>query len=118
MTASRTAQETSRLPLLWVCAASAAAVLLHAAQVSMWITLTALGLIGWRLAVTLGAMRLPGRALRVALGLLLVAAVFAQFHSLNGLVPGTAMLMLMMAIKLLETRSQRDQYVVIGGALF
>ncbi len=28
------------------------------------------------------------------------------------------MLMLMAAIKLLETRSQRDQYVVIGGALF
>ncbi|MHB8814018.1 MAG: transglutaminase TgpA family protein [Steroidobacteraceae bacterium] len=118
MSAPQAVQETSRLPLLWVCAASAAAVLLHAAQVSMWITLTALGLIGWRLAVTLGAMRLPGSALRVALGLLLVAAVFAQFHSLNGLVPGTAMLMLMTGIKLLETRSQRDQYVVIGGALF
>ncbi len=51
-------------------------------------------------------------------GSALVAAVFAQFHTLNGLVPGTAMLMLMAAIKLLETRSQRDQYVVIGGALF
>ena len=105
-------------PLLWVCAASAAALLLHAVQVPAWITITALGLIGWRLAALLGAARLPGGIVRIALGLALVAAVFAQFHTLNGLVPGTAMLMLMASIKLLETRSQRDQYVVIGGALF
>ena len=110
--------EASRPPLLWVCAATAAAVLLHAAHVSAWITLTALGLIGWRLAAAGGAAPLPGGALRIALGLALVAGVLAQFHTLNGLVPGTAMLMLMMAIKLLETRNRRDQYVVIGGALF
>jgi transglutaminase-like putative cysteine protease len=91
---------------------------LHAVQVPAWITLTGLGLIGWRLAALLGAVRLPGGIVRIALGLALVAAVFAQFHTLNGLVPGTAMLMLMATIKLLETRSQRDQYVVIGGALF
>jgi transglutaminase-like putative cysteine protease len=104
--------------LLWVCAASAAAVLLHATQVSAWITLAALAIIGWRLAAAFWAARLPGGVVRVALGLSLVAAVFADFHTLNGLVPGTALLMLMAAIKLLETRGRRDQYVVIGGALF
>jgi transglutaminase-like putative cysteine protease len=111
-------QEAPRTPLLWVCSALAAAVLLHAIQVPAWITLAALALIGWRLAALRGAARLPGGIVRIALGLALVAAVFAQFHTLNGLVPGTAMLMLMMAIKLLETRRRRDQYVVIGGALF
>jgi transglutaminase-like putative cysteine protease len=104
--------------LLWVCSVSATALVLHAFEVPAWITLTGLGLIAWRLAGLLGAMPLPGGIVRVTLGLALVAAVFAQFHTLNGLVPGTAMLMLMVAIKLLETRSQRDQYVVIGGALF
>lgn len=118
MSAARTVAETSRPPLLWVCAATAAAVLLHVAQAPAWVTLTALGLIGWRLAAAGGAARLPGGALRIALGLALVAGVLAQFHTLNGLVPGTAMLMLMMAVKLLETRNRRDQYVVIGGALF
>ena len=117
MSAARTALSASR-PLLWVCAASATAILLHAAQVSLWITLTALGLAGWRLAAALGTVRLPGGIVRVALGLSLVAAVLAQYHTLNGLAPGTAMLMLMTAIKLLETHSRRDQYVVIGGALF
>jgi transglutaminase-like putative cysteine protease len=118
MSAARTLVDTPREPLLWVCAASAAALLLHAVQVPAWITLTALGLIGWRLAALMGAAPLPGGILRITLGLALVAAVFAQFHTLNGLVPGTAMLMLMATIKLLETRTRRDQYVAIGGALF
>ena len=118
MSAARAPADTPREPLLWVCAASAAALLLHVVQVPAWITLTALGLVGWRLAALMGAAPLPGGILRVTLGFALVAAVFAQFHTLNGLVPGTAMLMLMAAIKLLETRTRRDQYVVIGGALF
>lgn len=118
MKAARILEETPRLPLLWVCAASVAAILLHVLQVPAWVTIAALGLVAWRLAAALGPIGLPGGVLRVALGLALVAAVFAQFHTLNGLVPGTAMLMLMAAIKLLETRTRRDQYVVIGGALF
>lgn len=110
--------QTPREPLLWVCAAIAAALLLHATEVPAWITITSLALVGWRLAALLTAVPLPGGTVRIALGLALVAAVFAQFHTLNGLLPGTAMLMLMATIKLLETRSRRDQYVVIGGALF
>lgn len=118
MSATRTAAVATRAPLLWVCAASAAAVLLHATQFSAWITLTALALIGWRLAAVLGAVRLPGSIARIVLGLSLLAAVLAQFHAFNGLAPGTAMLMLMASLKLLETRGRRDQYIVIGGALF
>ena len=74
--------------MLWVCAASAAGVLLHAAQVAAWVTLIALALLGWRLAAAFGAARLPGGVVRLALGLALVAAVFARFHTLNGLAPG------------------------------
>lgn len=118
MSATAAVTERSSQPLLWVCAALAAALLLHVTQVSAWVTLTALGLVGWRLAAGFGALRLPGALVRVALGLSLVAAVLAQFRTLNGLAPGTAMLMLMAAIKLLETRGRRDQYVVLGGALF
>ncbi|HEY2035869.1 MAG TPA: DUF3488 and transglutaminase-like domain-containing protein [Steroidobacteraceae bacterium] len=118
MSRARAIPLAPRSPLLWVCAASVAAILLDATQVAAWITLLALGLVGWRLAAAFGAARLPGGIVRIALGLALVAAVFAQFHTLNGLAPGTAMLMLMATIKLLETRSRRDQYVVIGGTLF
>jgi len=115
---ARTAAFEARTPLLWVCAASAAATLLHATQFSAWITLTALALTGWRLAAALGEVRLPGRLVRILLGLSLIAAVLAQFHTLNGLASGTAMLILMASVKLLETGARRDQYIVIGGALF
>lgn len=118
MRAARAAPVESRSPLLWVCAVSAAAILLHAAQVFAWITIAGLALVGWRVAAASGRARLPGGPVRIALGLALVGAVFAQFHTLNGLAPGTAMLMLMVAIKLLETRTRRDQFIVIGGALF
>lgn len=107
-----------RSPLLWVCTVTAAALLLHAVEVFAWITIVGLALVGWRLAAASGMARLPGGPVRIALGLSLVAGVFAQFHTLNGLAPGTAMLMLMVAIKLLETHTGRDQYIVIGGALF
>jgi protein-glutamine gamma-glutamyltransferase len=118
MRPARIAVQAPRAPLLWVCATTAAALLLHAAQFPAWVTIAALGLVGWRVAALLRAVPLPGGIVRIALGLALIAAVFAQFHTLNGLLAGTAMLMLMVAIKLLETRSQRDEYVVIGGALF
>jgi transglutaminase-like putative cysteine protease len=118
MSGARSVALSPRPPLLWVCAASAAAFLLHATQFPVWVTLTALALVGWRVAAAIGRVRLPGRAVRILLGLSLVIAVLGQFHTLNGLAPGTAMLMLMVSIKLLETRDRRDQYIVIGGALF
>jgi transglutaminase-like putative cysteine protease len=118
MSAARGIPQTPQRPLLWVCAVSTAAILLQAAHVPAWITLAALALVAWRLAAIRGAARLPGGLVRVALGIAFVAAVFAQYRTLDGLVPGTAMLMLMAAIKLLETRARRDQFVVIGGALF
>ena len=61
--------------MLWVCAVSATALLLHVFEVPAWITITALGLVAWRLAGLLGAMPLPGGIVRITLGLALVAAV-------------------------------------------
>ena len=49
---------------------------------------------------------------------MLVGAVFVRFHTLNGLNPGTALLVMMASVKLLETFTQRDQYIVLGGSLF
>jgi protein-glutamine gamma-glutamyltransferase len=118
MSRARALPIAARAPLLWVCAASAAAILLHATQFPVWITLIALALAAWRVGAAIGRVRLPGRAVRILLGLSLVTGVLAQFHTLNGLAPGTAMLMLMASIKLLETQVRRDQYIVIGGALF
>jgi transglutaminase-like putative cysteine protease len=52
------------------------------------------------------------------LAVLLVAGVVVRFHTLNGLSAGTALLILMGAVKLLETRAQRDQFIVVAAAVF
>ena len=60
-------------------------------------------------------------ALRFLLGAitaLLVVAVAISFRTLNGLAAGTALLVVMGALKLLESRSRRDDGIVIGVALF
>jgi transglutaminase-like putative cysteine protease len=74
--------------------------------------------IAWRLIAAYRSAPLPGAIARTLTALLLVAGILARFHTLNGLSAGTALLMLMGAIKLLETRSQRDQFVVVAAAVF
>ncbi len=104
--------------LPWACAAFAGGVLLNADSVPAWAGAGALALIAWRLATVRSLRWAPGTALRAVLALALVALVLLRFRTLNGLAAGTTLLMLMAALKLLETRTQRDQCVLVGAALF
>jgi len=107
----------ARRGLFWVSAAFAAGVLLHATQVPLW-TVMAATLAGiWALAARLGRVRLPGKVLRRVLTLALTAAVLAMFHTLNGIAAGTALLIVMGALKLLEARHRRDGYMMVTVAL-
>jgi protein-glutamine gamma-glutamyltransferase len=105
-------------PLAWTSLALSGGVILHADRVPPWVVGIAFALIAWRLAASARFVRLPGKLVRALLAFALVGAVFARFHTLNGLSPGTALLVLMAAIKLLETHTARDQFIVVGGTLF
>ncbi len=105
-------------PLVWTALALTGGVVLHADRVPLWVTAVAFALIVWRVAADARVTRLPGKISRAFLAFLLVGAVFMRFHTLNGLNPGTALLVMMAAVKLLETFTQRDQYIVLGGSLF
>jgi transglutaminase-like putative cysteine protease len=105
-------------PLAWTTAAFLAGVLLHVGRMPLWATLTACACAVWSLAGRAGRAPLPGKVLRAAMAVALIAAVAAMFRTLNGLDAGTTLLAAMGAVKLLEARSRRDQYVVIGAALF
>ena len=105
-------------PLAWACAAFAGGVLLSCDRVPAWTAATALLLIAWRLTTERASARLPGTVARALLALAVVAGVLWRFHTLNGLAAGTALLMLMSALKLLETRARRDQLVMVGAGLF
>jgi protein-glutamine gamma-glutamyltransferase len=104
--------------LAWACAAFGGGVLLHLDRVPPWASLTCGALILWRLAAVRRGLWLPGPLARSLLALGMAAVVLARFHTLNGLTAGTTLLLLMAALKLLETRRTRDELVLIGAGLF
>jgi protein-glutamine gamma-glutamyltransferase len=96
----------------------AGGVLLHLDRVPAWAAAVALLLILWRLYTAYRGGGYPGVAARALLALTLVVIVLVRFHTLNGLAAGTTLLLLMAGLKLLETRTARDQFIVVGAALF
>ncbi len=100
-----------------------AAVLLVAANAPVWTVAIAAACAAWRMLVAAGRLAAPRqrRGMRFVFGAataLLVGAVMMSFRTLNGLAPGTALLVLMGALKLLESRGRRDDGIVIGVSLF
>jgi len=112
------APEGSRRGLIWATGAFCAGVLLNIDRVPAWAPVAALIFVVWRLMAAARSLRLPGVVVRSLLALLLVAGVMLRFRTLNGLSAGTALLILMGAVKLLETRAQRDQFIVVAAAVF
>jgi protein-glutamine gamma-glutamyltransferase len=105
-------------PLVWTATALLGGILLHIDRVPFWVTISALVCIVWRFAADARAIRLPGKWARAAVAMMLIAAILARFHTLNGLNAGTAMLVIMGGIKLLETHTPRDRHVVLGATVF
>jgi protein-glutamine gamma-glutamyltransferase len=96
--------------------------LLVAGNAPIWCVGIGLAAVAWRI-YALGRAQPPKRRIgtRFLLGAvtaLLVAAVALSFRTLNGLEAGTALLVVMGALKLLESRAPRDDAIVIGVALF
>ena len=101
----------------------AASVLLVAPFAPAWCVLIALAAAGWRILVALGYLAPLKRftGMRFILGAItaaLVITVAVRFRTLNGLAAGTALLLVMGALKLLESRARRDDGIVTGVALF
>src|SRR5581483_6000149 len=106
-------------PLHWTSLVLVAAALLHVDRVPLWVTGVTCAFTGWRLAARQPRkFTLSAKVARVLVALVLVVGVFVHFRTLSGLIPGTALLILMTSIKLLETQERRDHYIVVGGCLF
>jgi protein-glutamine gamma-glutamyltransferase len=104
--------------LLWAVAALTGGLLLHIDRLPAWVWVAALVLVSWRIAAARSRVPLPGTPVRTLLAVAVVIAVLARFHTLNGLPAGSALLVLMAALKLLETHRRRDRLVLVGAGLF
>jgi transglutaminase-like putative cysteine protease len=90
----------------------------HVASAAPWVLAGLALAVGWRAGGVLYGWPLPGRFLRGALTLSATFAVGWHYHSIAGLDAGSALLLLMLALKLLETTGSRDRSVVVLIAWF
>ncbi|MGE0582279.1 MAG: DUF3488 and DUF4129 domain-containing transglutaminase family protein [Steroidobacteraceae bacterium] len=105
-------------PLAWSLAAFGGATLLHVDRLPPWITGCAVISATMRVLIALRGATLPGAWLRIGIAIALTAGVLASFRTLNGLAAGSALLVAMGSLKLLETHTRRDDFVMLGVSLF
>jgi protein-glutamine gamma-glutamyltransferase len=99
--------------LLWTAAIVVGASLPHWLVLSSW-TLGLLGVaVAWRLAVAMLGWPMVPRLVRWLMALVAFLGVLFEYRTLNGAEAGTALLVVMVALKFLEAKTQRDQLVLI-----
>jgi transglutaminase-like putative cysteine protease len=102
-----------RFEQLWgIFACLALALLAHLGSLPVWVLVIVAVLGGIRLTLARRGRPAPPRALRLGVTVVAIALLFAQFRTFNGLSAGTALLALVAGLKMLETETQRDIYVV------
>jgi transglutaminase-like putative cysteine protease len=107
----------ARLPLLLLLGSYAGACLLQVDHMPIWCTAVAAAAVLWRWLAYRRGIGLPSGPVRMGIAILLLLAVAASFRTLGGLAAGSALLGVMGAAKLLETRAPRDAVVVATVAL-
>ena len=97
----------------WTVGGLLAATAPHMLHLQGWVTALALSFFGWRVLAEYRGWRLPGRLARSLITLAAAAAIVLGYRALTGLDAGTALLVLMASLKLLETRTPRDHVVLV-----
>jgi transglutaminase-like putative cysteine protease len=104
--------------LPWSMAALGFAVIPHVPYMPSWITAALLICAGGRLYIERRRKRLPPAWVRIVLALICFIGVLATYQNITGVGPGSALLVIMAALKLLETRQRRDQFVLLFISIF
>ncbi|MEO5573959.1 MAG: DUF3488 and transglutaminase-like domain-containing protein [Gammaproteobacteria bacterium] len=99
--------------LLWLGGALALAAAPQVVHLPVWLSLFSLALGIWRLLLARHGWPLPPKWLYLSLALLSFAAVYHEFGTVFGRDAGVALLTVMIALKLLEARNQRDFVVLV-----
>lgn len=104
--------------IAWAAASLGFGSVPHLRAVAPWITLFVLALVSWRIIAALRGWTLPALWLRLPLTLSGFTGVLMTYQAISGIEAGSALLLVMAALKLLETRNPRDRIVVVFIAYF
>jgi len=104
--------------LAWTLAALVCTLAPHVTHLPLWVTAFTLTLGGWRFSGMRRGWNLPPALLRHVLAFGALIGVWASYRTLNGVEAGSALLAVMAALKLTETRTRRDEIVLVFMAYF
>ena len=104
--------------LPWTLSALVVSIAPHVPFLPVWITAAFLACAGWRYYVERRRRPLPSSWVRAGLALGCFLGVLATYSSISGVGPGSALLAVMAALKLLETKKRRDQFVLLFISIF
>jgi transglutaminase-like putative cysteine protease len=104
--------------LPWTLLALAVSLGPHVPYLPWWIT-SAFFVCGiWRYSIEKRRRPIPSTWFRALLALLCFLGVLATYSTISGVGPGSALLAIMAALKLMETRKRRDQFVLLFISIF
>ena len=105
---SRDKQDT-----LLLIASSLLVLVPHAAHLPVWVSVLCGATLAWRAAVTLLGRRMPSNVILIPIAAAAMVGVLGSYHTLLGRDAGVAMLVLLVAFKMLEMHARRDLFVVV-----
>jgi protein-glutamine gamma-glutamyltransferase len=85
----------------------------HVAHLPAWVSLLCGATLAWRAGVTLLGRRMPSNVILVPIAAAAMFGVLHSYHTLLGRDAGVAMLVLLVAFKMLEMHARRDLFVVV-----
>jgi transglutaminase-like putative cysteine protease len=98
--------------LLWISACLLFAVLAHVDSLPVWVTVTVAAAAALRLLLASRGRDAPSAPVRFVVSAFAIGMLFVQFRTFNGVSAGSALLGLIAGLKVLETKTRRDIYVV------
>ena len=110
--------EIDNARLRWTLGALVCAIAPHFTHLPLWVSAFVLSLGGWRFSGMRRGWSLPPALLRHVLAFAALIGVWASYRTLNGVEAGSALLAVMAALKLTETRTRRDEIVLVFMAYF
>lgn len=90
----------------------------HSLHLPLWVSLLCLTTLTWRALVTLGGRRMPSSKLVLPLTAAAMLGVLQSYQTILGKDPGVAMLVMLVAFKMLEMHARRDLFVVVFLCFF
>jgi len=106
------AEPVSYAQLKWISACLALALAAHVTLLPIWLLATVCATAAIRLVLAARGHAAPARGVRLGIAVVSIVLLFLRFRTFNGLTAGSALLCLMAGLKLLETQSRRDIYII------